>query len=427
MVFSSRTTEFIQFLETNISTNIPKITMNHKSTNIFSLLFKHISDANQVWKTIELDYDIKPYNENIIDIHFYPDIIQNVIVNMDKMICKTTFNINKRTYYIHIICEKKHNCTITYFKRLIKRMYIWLYVASTYANNECSQILNIYIHFTKQEKTLPIEKGLIIEQINVNTAYTYACATDNELHIYRKEEWFKVFIHETMHSLGLDFAMMDTTNSNAYILEIFPVLSDVRISETYSEMWAELINILFIVYNEKSSTKTLINETLKMIKNEQKMSLFQCSKILNYYDLKYTELYDKNENISLKRTEKYKEKTHVLSYYIIKSILMFYINDFLNWCSEINDNYSINFNKCREKVDENIRSFCDLIKRLHNKQEYIENIGNVMKLFHNIQLDQRKKTYCIHKRKNYTRRNKKRCNIKPFIFSSLRMSLYEVE
>ena len=47
---------------------------------------------------------------------------------------------------------------------------------------------------------LPENKTDILDQVNCNTAVTYACAVNGECLIYRKEEWFKVFIHETFHA-----------------------------------------------------------------------------------------------------------------------------------------------------------------------------------------------------------------------------------
>ena len=43
----------------------------------------------------------------------------------------------------------------------------------------------------------------------VNTGLTRRCATDNEVVIYRQEEWFKVLIHELIHGFGLDFHSSD--------------------------------------------------------------------------------------------------------------------------------------------------------------------------------------------------------------------------
>jgi hypothetical protein len=332
---------------------------------------------------------------------------------MNKIICKTTFSINNHSFPIHIICEKRKPCN---FKNIIKRIYIWLHVATSYASPDCSKILNIYIFLTKNTRKLPETSGTSIDQINVNGAYTFACIPTNQLHIYREEEWFKVFIHETFHSLGLDFAMVDATKSNAEITDIFPLKSDVRISESYCEMWAEIINIMFIAYdtthignNNLNWINRLLTKTMNMLKKEQEMSLFQCAKILDYYGMIYTDLYQKNDAASLNRQTKYKENTHVLSYYIIKSLLMYHVDGFIDRCCDINDNYSINFNKDRENINKYITKYCEFIRKYHDDPIYVKNINDVLKNVLKNVLKMKKKT------------NNK------MILTTLRMTLYDVK
>ena len=60
----------------------------------------------------------------------------------------------------------------------------------------------------------------VLDQDNCNTAVTYACAIKGECLIYRKEEWFKVLIHETMHALCLDFSGFTYTNLKTNIENI---------------------------------------------------------------------------------------------------------------------------------------------------------------------------------------------------------------
>ena len=65
--------------------------------------------------------------------------------------------------------------------------------------------MNIYIFLTDLKKKLPEHTGQEIGKINVNTGFTMTCRPKSNIVIYRKEEWFKVLIHETFHNFGLDF------------------------------------------------------------------------------------------------------------------------------------------------------------------------------------------------------------------------------
>ena len=170
--------------------------------------------------------------------------------------------------------------------------------------------MNIYLYMTNLKKTLP-RIGKPIKEINANTAFTTSCQPSTEMHLFREEEWFKVFIHETFHNLGLDFSEFDHTKTNAEILTIFPVKSDVRLFETYCEMWAELLNCMFITFYGPGSREpeTLIKKTAQLVDKERVFSMFQCAKVLHFYGLDYVDLYERTQKSHMIRLTKYKEET----------------------------------------------------------------------------------------------------------------------
>jgi hypothetical protein len=216
---------------------------------------------------------------------------------------------------------------------------------------------------------------------HVNTAFTMACPPirENEIYIYRKEEWFKVFIHETFHSLGLDFAKMHETPAKSAMFSIFPVNCDLRLYEMYSELWAEIINVIFICASEYKSTDTyfrfnrfniktlckMIDETLH---TERIFSIFQCVKILKHFHLQYNDLYSM-EPEAVRNRYNYHERTNVFSYYILKSIAMYFYNDFIEWCC-IHNAESIHF----KKTLRNTVRLVEFIKQKYNSPEFIKAI-----------------------------------------------------
>ena len=127
---------------------------------------------------------------------------------------------------------------------------MWLHMVSL--KSSCVESLNIYIYLTPFKKELPENKSEVIGPIHANTGYTYRCEKKNEIVIYRQEEWFKVFIHETMHTFGNDFETdFDHDHiDNAFIKKIFSLPQDIeiRMSETYSELWARIMNVAFQTY-----------------------------------------------------------------------------------------------------------------------------------------------------------------------------------
>jgi len=122
---------------------------------------------------------------------------------------------------------------------------MWLYIINQYASKQCANSLVIYLYFTSLEKRIPNSNISILDEINVNTAFTSTCPKDSEIVVFRKEEWFKVFIHETFHNFALDFSDMNNNDAHKCILDIFKVNSNVNLYEAYTEFWAEIMNALF--------------------------------------------------------------------------------------------------------------------------------------------------------------------------------------
>ena len=324
--------------------------------------------------------------------NYIPEEIKKEIDDSMKVGRIYTFNIKKRiikvslilpidTKKIDIKSKNIQRIISQEFNKIVQKVYIWLYTIESYAHLNCSKVMNIYIILTDSIKTLPRVLGKEIGRVNANTAFTTSCSEKSEIHIYRNEEYFKVLLHETMHNLGLDFSTMNENITTTKIKEIFPVkCEDLRIYESYCEMWAEIINVIFYVYftsnvNTKNDIDKIINKIEDCLYYESQWSNYQCSKILHFYNLKYTDMFDKSITKSAHRDENYKEKdTHVIAYYVIKSFLMFHVNEFIEWCIDNNDNI-ISF----QKNNTTLQSYCNLIKSLYKIPIFLENINIIEK------------------------------------------------
>jgi hypothetical protein len=100
----------------------------------------------------------------------------------------------------------------------------------------------------------------------------------------------------------------------------------------------------------------------------------------------------------------YKEKTNVLSYYVIKAVLMNNYQGFLFWCKTNNPSL-IQF----EKTNKNQMDYCDFIKNNYKSASMLVNVYETQKFFN------------ILKNKN---KNKK-MNFN-YILANLRMSICEL-
>jgi len=352
------TKEISEFLN-NFKNKIPSIKFSMDTKNFLKELFTLMKQGDEYYEKhkSKIEFNIKNNIPESNDFDYMPSNIRNNINTMKGKCYEYNFIIYTKKYKVSFYIENNDKLDLD---KEIKKIFIWFFIANAYSNEKCSQYLNVNLYLTELKKVLP-NNTKIIKPEHANTAFTTSCKKHTEINLFRKEEWFKVLIHETFHCSGMDFSELEHSSSNKKVLTIFPVNSDVRLFETYCEMWAEIINVMFISYNKLETNENLNEEMNKMILHTEKMlyyervfSLFQCSKILHFFGIKYRNLYEKDLTSMKLRTSRYKEETQVLSYYIIKSIYMFFVNDFIEWCVENNDEngvISLNFNKTGETID----------------------------------------------------------------------------
>jgi hypothetical protein len=404
------------FLKTDF---IEPLTINHNTTLIFTELYWTLLEA---YKYMLLNTaspnlykfkitKIKTANDIIKPkkFHFnnFPKEIQTAINTYSATELLYSFSQQERNINVYFIDTKPITKShLTIYNQYINNITMWLYILNKHSSKKCSKNLTIYIYLTDMTKILPPNStNYILDEINVNTAFTTTCPSSNEISeivIFRREEWFKVLIHETFHNFGLDFSDMNNTEVSNCILNIFKVKSKVNLYECYTEFWAEIMNSLFGVfvslkYPLENNVDLFILSAYKRIEIERKYSFFQMIKILDFMKLKYNDLYsDKNKSIQL-RLNNYKEETNVLSYYILKTVLFNKYSKFMEWC-KTNNNPLLQFNKTRI----NQLSFCNFIKTNYNTTSMIKNVNNTQDFF---------EEYLNHK---------------SFLFTNLRMSVCEL-
>ena len=355
----------MNFLD-NMFINHSSIKMSLSSYKILHQLYEKITDYNHNSQTVTNNN--KNYNEIVSKevFHSIPIQIQKTIKKNKYLSKYVSFTLlSGRQIYVHIF--HKVNEEESFIDELFYKMYIWLSFLDKYANDNCSMTLNVYIFLTEKEKILTAENP-VIESINANTAFTYSCQKNNEICVYRKEECFKVFIHETFHSFGLDFSSMSQILANTIISSSFRIINktiDFKIYESYCETWAQIINILFILYTyDKIEAKP---ENFEQWKNrfglyltyENLWSVFQANKVMNHYDIR-NDLLCNNE---ITYDEK---KTSPFSYYILKSYLMNNIDDFIHW-SDSNNNNTIFFNTNKNNIEKYSYFICESSRNsIHN-------------------------------------------------------------
>jgi hypothetical protein len=416
-------THLNKFVNKKFPYSVPRLRFSNKSKSLLEQLLKTIAFGSIEYKKTSIKSQWIPIgNDDVFprgyNYNYCKDNIKREIENMNKICCIYTIKIKDREFQVSFIAPNNLPNIENHFNKSITLVYIWLYLACKFAPNKCSHKINIYLYLTPLKKYLPTS-GYYIDENHANTAFTTSCKTITEINIFRQEEWFKVLIHETFHCMGLDFSEFDQTKIDKHVLSIFPVNSDVRLFETYCEMWAEIINnliISFVSYKNYDDIENItIEHTNKMIKNcekllmiEQTFSVFQCAKVLKFFDLEYTDLYELH--CKYKRDSNYKEGTHVLSYYILKCIYMFHVNEFIEWCSDYNKNGVINFNKQPHLVENNMYEYFLFIREHYKNPEFINAVNGMLSWFH----------------KTQKKLSKSLRNADKFELKTLRMSIHEI-
>lgn len=296
------------------------------------------------------------------DFHHIVDEIREEIETFRKIGKQYSFVIGERTFTIYAIVPYKSRIVAkrvyNYLDECVKKMFIWLYVATHFAPTECSRELSVYLYLTGHQKRLPSSRGAPVDQEHANTAFTLACpiGSANGIYIFRNEEWFKVFIHETFHSLGLDFARMPEEVANQGLFSIFPVRCDFRFYEAYTETWATILHSLILAMESKGSVYPRLENYLQ---KERMFSLFQKGNLLSHHQFKYEHL------CSTETAGRYKENTQAFSYFVLKSILLYNYNDFIEWCAHKNKG-TIAF----KKIPANVLSLVDFVRKNHKDIGY---------------------------------------------------------
>ena len=261
---------------------------------------------------------------------------------------------------------------------MAKKAFLMTELLLKFKTRRCGRVLSFYIYLTPLNKNLPKDHGVPLGPLHSNTGFAGSCANGGSIVIYRKEEWFKVLTHELIHFLGLDFSTDLRGTVPGAMKTIFPVSSEFNLYETYTEVWAEILNIVmtFFLENPEASKRQVAEGTHDLIRIECAFSTFQMVKILGHLGLNYELLYSKSDSAAYLRDHYYKEKTNVFCYYVLPSLLLFYYDDFLRWCVENNLNL-IHFSTQSHAQTK----FVKLIEKLHDSAEFISFVSCAEQLY----------------------------------------------
>ena len=259
---------------------------------------------------------------------YIPSAICDVIETGESLKNTYTMTFPSRAVTLNIVMENTTDAE----KRLrviIHKVFLWFSLVDGFTSSTCSQQVHVNLYLTPLVKELPAQTEEAIDRIHVNTAFTTGCQKTTHINVFRKEEWFKVLIHETFHNLGLDFLGLDASmiqTGEDMLRQWFHItVEEMRFNESYCEFCAEFLNCVFYSYFTRSKGKRFAhdihNEIVKNVHTcltyESVFTIMQCVKILRHQGIAYRDFLTGSE-----KTMAYTEKTQVFSYYVLIGILM---------------------------------------------------------------------------------------------------------
>jgi len=405
--------------------------LTRPTQSLLKRFYKELVQANQNVENLLKREGYQPTIQNIttasevpkpklFNASAFPEEVRKHIDQTSHLCFSYTFSLFNREIKVKFIVEDPNdNRLVAKYNDYVKKILVWFAFIHPYASRQCSKSLTVYVYFTSLTKVLPNSNIQILEENNVNTAFTYTCRVDSEIVVFRKEEWLKVLIHETMHNFALDFSDMNYKDVDQKIVQLFPVTTRGNSFEAYTEFWAEIMNAVFCSYYMLSTfEKNKENEFVKnfefFIAFEKVFGIFQMVKALDFMGLQYQDLYDGSQKSQMMRRNLYKERTNVLSYYVIRVILLSNYQDFLKWCIQNNGTSLIQF----KKTPATMVSFFGFVKDHYKKKALLSSVTEMEKVLTNL-----KKNVGNKSKSNSLALGKKEFD---FITNNMRMSICEL-
>lgn len=222
--------------------------------------------------------------------------------------------------------------------------------------------LYVYLYLTDYKKEFPLlDKFKTLKPENVNSGLKTTYHDKIEILIYRKEELFKVIIHELTHAFELD-DISSISSQEELIKNYFYKNTSLRIQESVTDTLACLYNIAIFSKILSIILKLPYNDIFEHVYFHEYYYIIRKAKQVLIY-----EGYDiNNDGITVNKRHKKWENTHVISYYVLKAMNFYQINNFLNYISTKTPNYTIIKNE-----------FWQYLKSQHHLQSRVLRMSNV--------------------------------------------------
>jgi len=332
----------------------PHLLKKIKDTYFIKLIYTLLYKAN-----VKTDYTLS-IQENVRaqPKHNYfmsNDVIKH-IENANYTLYTILFRIKGIEIHVKIYHKNDHKND---HKNINKYIYFIQLILNLCANEstQTKKEFHITFYFTPFEKLKPTGS---IDPVHINSGYTDP--NTNEIVIYRKEEWYKVFIHECFHLFCLDFNEV-SINFKQIFSPLFFIESDFLFFESLVEFWARTINIAVVSYFTKINISYEDFELLMEVNLsiERVYAIIQMKHILNSVNVSYSQMITNKSD--------YKETTNCFCYYVLTALLLTHYEQTMAWFVEHNQTL-LQF----QKNTKHVYMFYHYIRSIYNSPSFLKEI-----------------------------------------------------
>ena len=315
--------------------------LNHQSKDFFlhkPFLASLFETFHATYQSLDLDTISYKKEKNLLrvekNLKNAPNEIKEWCKNHYLYDLVASYTIKKQEVHICFSLFSGFENMIQTYISYIPWILHWFTMAYQFSEKKCLYPVHLFLYLTSFKKVFP-DRETVLDEIHVNTAYTWSCKPNNKIIIFRHEEWFKVLIHESFHFFNFeDF----NDNHEKQLKKCFPLSVPVYVGEAYGEFWARVLNCFYCAYfiDKEFSRKTAtLRHFYRFMYIESMFSCYQAVKVLKHNNVRYEDLYSETKE-SAERRKMYKENTNVFCYYILTTVLMSEYPMVMSWCNSHN-------------------------------------------------------------------------------------------
>lgn len=282
---------------------------------------KRISHGKVDIATLENDSKYDFMRESIEDTEQYQSTHTCVMKTIDITIDGYPIQV---TFYAKLESDVKK-----YEEKYWKRMMRWIILLFKYKKGDiCFSRLHIKWFLFPISKLFSYneEDTYVIQPKHVNTGYTYPCNPTTDIILFRMEDGFKVFLHETIHAFGIDLALchLKPEEKNTFtFLNHYKIDTREVICEFYARLYW-MIEYMYEIYTArrvKGREDNMKKHMHDMYFVTMHWSIFQGMRLLSISNTAFSSIFEKRS--SEKKRAIYEEMTSAFSYYAVTAILLY--------------------------------------------------------------------------------------------------------